>query len=265
MSTKRRTALEKEYDAVYFLEVGERLKMPDAVSWQAFALFSKQMQVLLLKKSQRLDKGIQKGQQAKKNNKKKAFLGCRIPAKLWSAYFVYKAARDFDCPFLLKQVAEACEVSEKGLWRLMLQQQDHALLTTHVSAEHLFYKYAELFQLRVSERKEALAMVRQISKEHCELSSKTILAHCLFLILGPKRRQQKRDRATSEQNGRQPLTARERAIHGWGLSTAARQEMKLAPPQPMSARALCQALGTSTTSMFRLKRLLTNQKRESKP
>ena len=70
----------------------------------------------------------------------------------------------------------------------MLQERDFELLKTHVSAEDLFYKYADIFQVEREERKLILHEVGRLSKRYGGLSPNTILSHVLFSILGQGRR-----------------------------------------------------------------------------
>ena len=143
------------------------------------------------------------------------------------------------------------------------------------------------FSLARRRGKLALQHNKSLSKDHGELSAKTILSYALFLVLGPGRRQLRREikqkqkkkkkksptskkedaspQRTNEKRSAEPSfqTARQRAISRWGQTLAfspcdrrKQQEYNVRgkPPSPISARALCQLIGTSTTSMFRLKR-----------
>ena len=326
-----------------FLEMGERLRIPDAVSWQACSMFKRKMEELSevrRKRGMENDGGGGKGNKRgngdhdyKNNNKvpggasmsktREKKIMCqpqdrRTPSGIWKAYFLYKACRQQQCPILLRQVAVACDVSERTLWKHMLQQKDYSLLKTFVSAEQLFNRNAALFTMSHAERRTALQTIRTLSRDYSELGSKTILSYALFHVLGPERRKRRKEERESQKrvqrtatmassslstervryfdprptaievNGffnpqcpnqrshlekkkkekvvDEPLTARERAIQRWGRGAPSavgrlRGEKEAPPfssPQPVSARTVCQAVGTSTTTVFRLRKLLSN-------
>ena len=154
----------------------------------------------------------------------------------WAGLFLYKVGRGEGCPLTMKAVAGVCGISEKELWRLMKDRREFSLMRSYTPAHELFPKFAAVFRLSIEERRKVLPLIHQIQQKFPSCSPDSILSYAFYSVIGPSRAF--------------PRGFDKRAIKG-----QKGKKRKECMAGPISARLLTKYLGTSTTVLFRIKKL----------
>lgn len=197
-----------------FLELGNRLHLPDCVSELAFKCFCREKR---------------KDEETKKARPRRYNLYC------WAALYLYKVGREEDYPITMKDVASVCQIPEKHLWKLMRNREEYSLMSNYATASDLFPKYGALFQLSIEERRKVLPLIHKLSHQFPSCSPDSVLSYAFYCVVGPTRRL--------------PQGFNKSDKRRWEKVTDGRMR------GPISARTLTKFLGTSTTVLFRLKKL----------
>lgn len=195
-----------------FLELGNRLHIPDCVSEQAFELFCKEKR---------------KDEEGKRRRVRRHNIYC------WAALYLYKSGRNEGCPLTMKNVAGVCGILEKELWRLMRDREEYSLMRSYATASDLFPKFAAVFKLSIEERRKVLPLIHKLSQQFPSCSPDSVLSYAFYCVIGPTRK----------------------LPHGYDQSRKRQRKNVESLQGPISARTLTRYLGTSTTVLFRLKKL----------
>ena len=161
----------------------------------------------------------------------------RVSPFLWAALCLYKASTEQQCCLTIKDICKVCVVAERKLWKLLRRESEHELLSYQLSAQDLFPKYAGMFNLSIPERRKAASLIKANTQLYPGFSPTTILASSLYEVVSLDRRQQQQ-MTTLEQPSSSLASAKE--VLGRHV---------------VSARFLCSILSTSTTGLFRMRKM----------
>lgn len=216
----------------HFLEYGTRCHLPDALCESAFECF-------------------QQEQGGKQN------IPRGISAHMWCAFYLYKQAREEAFCLSLREICSACQVSEKGLWKLFRKQRAGELLKSFVTTQDLYLKYSRILQLDAKERERIRDYMVRVSSQFQSFSPSTIFCLCVYLALNRSRR------GPSRMAGR-ALRKKEKKEKGEEMSLRARLLFSDWAERPITARRLCVLCSVSPTCLFRIKKLWLAHEAETK-
>ena len=242
----------------HVLELGERCHLPDALCENAFFSYQKQ--------------ATQKQQQYQNGRRRS-----RTPSNLWAAYYLYQEAKQQGFCLTLREICEACHVSEKSLWKLFRKEGASQLLKSFVSVTDLSVKYSRFLCLSPDEGRRIRTLLTQISARFQGFSPSTIACLAFYLVVGESSVKKQHTMKNIERETRIKATAATIITPSYkpdGKSprktpptTCQRNERRRDgvrrlffsewARRPIAARKLAHLFSNSTTCLFRIKRLWT--------